>query len=424
MAAKVPQTRGEGKDKVTEEPTKYSSWQQLLSLILVFAIFGGAIFSLIYKLTAQPEKLDIVAHFKSLNNDDFLLKGRVLFKGEPVDSALVWAILEDDKRNKCSPPGEFTDQYGEFEIQSDSVLLDKVTEVTVHARADVKSYKAGLKGEDLLLGEEKIKLELGTFIIFPVMFVFSFIVPFLTLNPRSKYFICIVSAIVFAFGIIGVVGAGLYQLESMNLPPEAELDLGFASIIYETYVQDVEPEWIFTLSSPKYDENEIIISSFGVPLWILLLSVVGAAVLTVSIVVQEIKDRPNFYLLYSILKSEKKDKPLSDLFYSILKRGRKTNSPAEQPESNEPENPNQEAAQKELMEFRGKLERIIRHQFQILFSPIGAIFVYQSLVLTDAANNLIAVGFAAFGAGAAISLILDRAIVYAQGIVKLKELEK
>ena len=126
----------------------------------------------------------------------------------------------------------------------------------------------------------------------------------------------------------------------------------------------------------------------------MLLAVVGSAVLTVSIVISEIKNRPKFWLLDHLYRRDGK-------------------------ENEKDKDPLSTAADQELAEFRNRLDRIIRHQFNILFSPIGAIFVYQSLVLTDAANNLILVAFAAFGAGAALSIILDKAIGYAQGVVGL-----
>jgi hypothetical protein len=130
-------------------------------------------------------------------------------------------------------------------------------------------------------------------------------------------------------------------------------------------------------------------SGFGVPLWVLLIAVVGAGLLTVSIIVSEIKNRPKFYLIEEAL---------------VKKRSMDAKS----------------AEAKELTEFRSRLERIIRHQFNILFSPIGAIFVYQLLVIADAAVNSVTVALAAFGAGASLNLILDRAISYAEDAIKIK----
>ncbi|UCD16462.1 MAG: hypothetical protein JSV44_08325, partial [Candidatus Zixiibacteriota bacterium] len=371
------------------------------SLLAVFIIFAAAVIYLIIEVSHKPERLDIVAHFESFSDREFALQGRVLSDGKSVDSALVWAVLKDTMRNKCSPEGVWTTQKGEFKILSDSVLLDTVKEVTVYARKDSKASGDAVEGNELLRGSRRIKLNVLIFIVFPVIFIISFLVPFLTLNWRWKYGISIVSGILFAFGMIVLIGAGLYHI-NMNYSPEEDetLSLGFASVIHNTYVPDVAKDWIFTLSSPLQlslgqggaeteqpgIEGGHIIKSFGAPLWVLLLAVVGSAVLTVSIVVSEIKNRPNFSLLYSLYDNEG--------------------------------NPG-ETEYKELEEFRSRLDRVIRHQFNILFSPIGAIFVYQSLVLTDAANNLIFVAFAAFGAGAALSIILDKAIGYAQEKVVL-----
>jgi hypothetical protein len=391
--------------QVLEKPKEYSFWQQVGSLSVVFVIFLAAVLYLIVEGIHKPEKLDIVAHFEILRDSTFSLQGRVLSEGKSVDSALVWAVLKDTMRNKCSPEGAWTNPKGEFKIVSDSVLLDTVKEVMVYARKDKGDSDDAVKGEELLRGSRRIPLKILMYMVFPAIFIISFMVPFLTLNWRWKYGISIVSGILFAFGMIVLIGAGLYHV-NMNYSPEEDetLSLGFASIIYNTYVPDVAEDWIFTLSSPLPDsirqggagagqadsKSGKTIRSFGAPLWVVLLAVVGSAVLTVSIVISEIKNRPKFWLLDHLYRRDEKDKdPLST------------------------------AADQELAEFRNRLDRIIRHQFNILFSPIGAIFVYQSLVLTDAANNLILVAFAAFGAGAALSIILDKAIGYAQGVVGL-----
>ncbi len=74
---------------------------------------------------------------------------------------------------------------------------------------------------------------------------------------------------------------------------------------------------------------------------------------------------------------------------------------------------------KELKKFRSKMERIIGHQFYILFSLIGAVFIYQMLAVANADYNSITVALAVLGAGASLNLILDKAITYPEDAIKI-----
>ena len=105
--------------------------------------------------------------------------------------------------------------------------------------------------------------------------------------------------------------------------------------------------------------EEPTVQGLGAPLWVLLMSVLGAAVLTISMVVSWVRDPLDF------------------------------------------------ADEKSL---RLRLENIVRHQFYVIFAPIGSVFVYQALIVSQAASQPLAVGIAAFGSGMALNRLLDVAL--------------
>ncbi len=66
---------------------------------------------------------------------------------------------------------------------------------------------------------------------------------------------------------------------------------------------------------------------------------------------------------------------------------------------------------------KAREEKIVRHQFLILFSPLSAIFVYQMLVAANTASQPLAVAVAMLGAGPVLNALLDKAVTTAQGFV-------
>jgi hypothetical protein len=148
------------------------------------------------------------------------------------------------------------------------------------------------------------------------------------------------------------------------------VSLGFA------HISQSNNEWLFCLTSPLNLGQ----SGFWVPLWVLLLSVIGASLFTVLIIVNQIKERPDFTKL------------------------EKTGGP-----DNE-----------ELKKFQKTIKDIVLHQFYMIFSPLGSVFVYQLLVIGDAATKPVTVAIAALASGPALNLIFDRAINKIEAIIGKK----
>jgi hypothetical protein len=110
------------------------------------------------------------------------------------------------------------------------------------------------------------------------------------------------------------------------------------------------------------------VRGFGAPLWVLLLAVLGVGLRTMSIIVNEISHEPDF---------------------------------------------------RDPQAVRARIELIVRHQFFMLFAPLGAIFVYQFLVMAESASQPSTVALVSLGAGLTLTTLLERALAtasqYAEG---------
>jgi hypothetical protein len=60
-------------------------------------------------------------------------------------------------------------------------------------------------------------------------------------------------------------------------------------------------------------------------------------------------------------------------------------------------------------EIRKHAQVLIQHQFFILIAPLTAICVYQTMVVGSAASSTFTVGLAALGAGPSLSALLTKA---------------
>jgi hypothetical protein len=234
---------------------------------------------------------------------------------------------------------------------------------------------------------------------------------------RRKYNWLIASSLLMTVLMITFIAVGLRGIDESG-KGDRVMSLGFASIFRGTYVTGTHPEWLFSLTSyparkasdeapasktpppaatsqpagaaaegpaaaaplvaaggagdpaRKIEAGESVapksgaplwpsIRGFGAPLWVILLSVLGAGILTLAMVVSGIAKPPNF-------------DDESDV-------GR-------------------------------RIETMIRHQFYILFSPVGGVFSYQLLVAAEAASQPLTVAVAALGAGMVLNNLLDYAV--------------
>lgn len=202
-----------------------------------------------------------------------------------------------------------------------------------------------------------------------VIFIISVLFPFIIKSYRVKYLSSIIMAIFLSGGMIITIAIGIFFTSTLN---KGEiLSLGFA------HIAQYENEWLFCLTSALNLGQP----GFWVPLWVLLLSVIGASLFTVLIIVNQIKDRPDFAKLDRTGAAEAQ----------------------------------------ELTKFQKTIKDIVLHQFYMIFSPLGSVFVYQLLVPGDAANQPVTVAIAALGSGPALNIILDKAINKIEEIIGKKK---
>lgn len=410
------------------------------ALVLVISIALG-----VRAPEASMKQLTVVGSLVPAG-DHLEISGRVLQDGDAVAKALVWGVVQYANGQHASPASTQTDEKGWFLISPVPSTLGtgnhQVAEAIIHAR---KEKPGGwLESATTLRGEDKVRaagasaleasevVGLSPFILAPLLAIFllSAMLPFFGQETYAKYLAAVVLAFSVTACMILYIALGLRYVITEGKSKEI-LQLGFASIYKSTYVKDVQPEWVvsFTAAPRKPEEtvssaptfapseaisqtaaprtgtgtstpgsavpqaasqttasnpgtattagqpggtpassvqsNDVVIDhGFGAPLWVLLVSVLGSGVLTVGLIVDE-----------------------------ITNAGEITKLPLEgQPD-----------------EIRKHVYSIVQHQFFILFAPVTAIFVYQTMVAGSAATSAYTVGLAALGAGPALSALLTKA---------------
>lgn len=382
----------------------------ILSITLILSFFPKR----------KTPRLEIIANLIPLDANTWSMRGRILNDGDPVADAKVWAVLDGDGSNEDSPPAVNSDQQGGFKIDSlpryfgipnnqstlSTTKKDESTsesrlkagteskyivrEIRIYAKAHISisgettEDSEIIKGKEVLtlIGQESKQIVNVTFdqiIFLPTVFLISIIIPFLGISPQLKYRFSLTLAFLLTVALIVAISRGINFVSTS----ESEiLSFGFIHVFQGTYVPGVPAEWLFSFTSPGDTVNS---GGFGVPLWVLLLSVIGSSLFTVLIIVSEIKDRPNFKLLT---------------------------------DDNPGDGEVNKQREEELKKFHAKIEDVVRHQFYMLFSPLGAIFVYQLMVLADAVGQPITVAIAALGAGSSMNIILDKAVTLSKSALE------
>jgi hypothetical protein len=277
----------------------------------------------------------------------------------------------------------------------------------------------------LIVGQgslRRVKFSSWGLIVPAGIFVVSMIIAFLGEGARWAYKLAMASAFILTGVMILAISAGLSYVHSTGEKNEI-LSLGFASLFRGQYVEQAEPEWLFSLTAPRalpssptealttlgkspdatataagaaappggeagrdrrppgtlppanaqvpaMDANAgsqerpdpPLVRGFGAPLWVLLLAVIGVGLRTMSIIVNEISHEPDFT--------------------------------------------DQQAV-------RCRIELIVRHQFFMLFAPLGAIFVYQFLVMAESASQPSTVALVSLGAGLTLTTLIEKALATA-----------
>lgn len=338
----------------------------ILALSFAISIFSGLV---------TPDALDVVASMEPADGG-YQVVGRVLRDGAPVPEASVVVVVSDGKGNRSAPPPVVTDSQGGFATALVPSKLGgrPVADATVEARKTVRDPEEeddeDLEGRHVLVlasptdgFQQRVDLNPWVIAFLPGIFLVSFAIP---LTPgeigRLSHAFSLALAFLFTGSMVVVISLGLDFVNSDEHSGHV-LSLGFATLFQGTYVPGESPEWLFSLTAAPREDTEVV-QGFGAPLWVLLVAVIGAALMTVSLIVGEISKPP-------------------------------------QPG-----------------ETRARVESVVRHQFFVMFAPIGALFVYQILVAADAAREPLTVALAALGAGLALNELLKRAVTYAKSLIE------
>ncbi len=353
----------------------------IIAWVVILAVAGISGCIALNALGATSPHLEVVTAAQPAAEAGWTLKGRVLYEGGPVDKAEVWAISVDEAGNRYAPPTSKTSADGAFSLGPIPASLSGdprrgPQEVTVSSQAMLALNKedkdlSPVKGQEKLpLGGEQqirlVKLPLRAIVFIPMIFAASVFLAlvFVEWRPlvRLTWYLTLSLTFVFTLTMLAYIALGLFYVHTTSSPSEV-VSLGFSNFYYGSYVKDVPPEWLMSFTSPTPGQlagasEGALAQGFGAPLWVVFLSVLGAGVFTIALLVTGIDNA----ITYS-----------------------------------------------DMPKVRARLRELVEYQFFTLFAPLGAIFIYQLMVAAGAASQQISVALAALAAGAALNKILKMA---------------
>ncbi len=356
---------------------------------------------LVYYST-DHQRLEIVAAAEGCDQHpcQMSVKGRIhSAENAPLDGAMVWVDARTSSGDRVVRFAT-VDKTGSFEITDIPGEVRRRNLVRLTVVATNKGDSAAVK----VLDENLLSIPV-IFALITIIFGANLFLAFHKGDPGQPRY---VAALTFAclFTGVMVVGLALGLRHASTTGAKDPIRLPFGSVVWGTFDKNVKSEWLLLLTSPPDsaakpagtapipDASAALIKAadpedtkatdgsavdkqpspaitaatsepdvqkgFGAPLWVLLMSVLGCSILTVSLIVDEIGNPPR------------------------------------------PE------------QIRERIQKVVRHQYFILFSPVGAVFVYQMLLVADAAHNNLTVALAALGSGVTINSLLNVAIQHSK----------
>ena len=373
------------------------------------------------------------------------IKGLILSNDEPAQKAKVIALAKDELGNVFVSNTE-TDQTGNFHLSivQEYSLRGKtfalIEEIQISATAQNSGFfslfnpsstgKVYLTPE-ISNGTRWITGPGAFFLSALIIFFFSIVLSlFQTENNiwiRAKYYSTVLLSVGFTALMIVFISGTIQELGGANNKHEL-ISLGFANVFFGSYVQNSNPEWLLSLTTPinklgnkpkspdtkktsavqsasgkksptEIPPNESDITSHGktnnsevspTP--------TNGGTKIVSDASREVNNTqsaasppsrgfgaPLWVLLLSVVGSS--------VFTIKLVVGN-LKDPIDFCNS---------------MKVREGASEVTSHQFYILFAPLGGIFVYQLLVAAGSATETITVGLAALASGIALNAVLEKA---------------
>lgn len=358
----------------------YTRPSHLIALLTIATTACGGIGS--DRDAARRGELQIIASADAVGDSSWTIRGRILHAGQPVANASVYAIATAENGQADASLSEASDALGAFLIPNVPMSLGYSRtkgRMEVEIFASVARDTSGvIEGSAVLtLDPTRLKrwvpLSITAVLVVPLMFLISIGIALWDVPKDNsilalrKYYVSVFLALIFAFTMIGYISLGLRLVNATDSTADV-LSLGFANIYQTSYVENAGDEWVFSLTSPPSLalENELD-RGFGAPLWVILLTVVGSVLFTISLIVKQAK------------------------------------------------NPIEEQAR---LEIRSRIQEIINHQFFILFAPLGAVIIYQMQVKIEAASSTIAVALVALAAGVTVNLVLQHTLRLVEGLMR------
>jgi hypothetical protein len=411
--------------------------------ISFFALLLAA--SIVYAFWERESKegFEILSNIQPVNNDYYQMRGTVLNNGKAVDSVLVWVNLIGQEGNESSPlpPSVITDEGGNFYFEripkylGDTSIVkyesaNKETKVTTEEKTSggaEKSYdtpgekvieiivKTKISTEDRIVKKviifnkagpkRNVQIDYLKLAYLPIIFLISLLFPFMLQSLKKRYLCSIILAFLFSGGIILTIVVGMHYVSTIDI--SEVISLGYAHIYRSGN------EWVFSLTSPANTTT-----GFWVPIWVLLLSVIGSSLFTVLLILSQITKRYNFKKLQAELMEEEE----ATMGEEEVKKGEEEVKKGKEEIKNGEEEVKK--GEDERKNINTVIEDIVKHQFYMLFAPLGSIFIYQLLVISESTKQPITVAIAAIGAGSALNLILNWALKATEGIIGKARKEK
>ena len=328
-------------------------------------------------------ELLVIASARPVGDTSWTIRGRVLHSGTSVARASVYAIAIAENGQGHVSERVVSDTTGAFVIENVpmAVAYNQATDrIEVEIIASLMRDTASVvEGSSILILDPTrqkrwVPLPVGAVVVVPLIFLISIGIALYDVpkeRPKLatlKYYSAVLLSLIFAFTMIGYISLGLRFVNSIDSTADV-LSLGFANIYQANYVENMGGEWVFSLTSPpSLATKDQLDRGFGAPLWVILLAVVGSGLFIISLIVKQVKD------------------------------------------------PIGEHMKREVV--RARVQEIVKHQFFILFAPLGAVIVYQLQVTVDAASSTITVALVALAAGVAVNVILERALGMVEALVK------
>lgn len=340
-------------------------------------------------LDTRPATLGIVA-WATRDGTGWHVAGRVITLKDAIPvRARVWGVAVDSVGSTFSPPACTTDSAGEFRFAPIPPVLSadtthEATDIVIYASSpDSAETALGRVSPGVRLGKKILRLsgsgrvfELHTspyvFAAVGSAFFLTMLIALVQIPPgairrkHAKYYTLVVLSFLFTASMILLIAIGI-EIVNAQASPGDVMSLGFASVYRASYVKDQPPEWILTMTTPHAVNGAQVATGFGAPLWLLLIAVLGSATFTIALLVKHTKRPVNF---------------------------------------------------QDEDDFRSRIEELVRHQFYILFSPLGGILVYQILVAAGAGSVPASVALVMFAAGSAVNILLDKALNAVQEALK------